>query len=215
VSRSPPGPTPKATPNIARPGEEIAPAMPHPGDMKRLLILTSLAAVTLAATSTVSPAFASARPHAKAHTTRSAHRKLAPVDSRNPITTAAAIAEGFWGAVPCAGQIRILANRPLAQGLDPSTDGWVTFDSSLGPDDLSAPAATYTDCTITLAHWQWASWTAMERDWGMFCLTMVHEMGHLLGHKHSLKPGSVMAPVFTSDANVPSVCNRTWLAGWR
>ena len=55
----------------------------------------------------------------------------------------------------------------------------------------------------------------MEKDWGMFCLTVVHEMGHLLGHKHSLTPGSVMAPVFTSDANVPRICNRTWLAGWR
>jgi hypothetical protein len=183
--------------------------------MKRLPILTSLAAVTLAATFTVTAASASARPNAKAHPARAAHRRPAPVDSRNPVTTAAAIAEGYWGAVPCAGQIKIVANRPLVRGLDPSTDGWVTFSSSLGPDDLSAPAASYTNCTITLAHWQWASWTAMERDWGMFCLTVVHEMGHLLGHKHSLTPGSVMAPVFTSDANVPRVCNRTWLPGWR
>ena len=139
---------------------------------------------------------------------------MAAVGSRNPVSTAAAIAEGYWGAVPCAGQIKILADRPLLAGLDPSTDGWVTFNSSLGPDNLNAPANTYTACTITLARWQWASWSAMESDWGMFCLTVVHEMGHLLGHKHSLTPGSVMAPVFTSDANVPAVCNQTWLPGW-
>jgi hypothetical protein len=24
-----------------------------------------------------------------------------------------------------------------------------------------------------------------------------------------------MAPVFTSNANVPAVCNATWLQGWR
>jgi Matrixin len=183
--------------------------------MNRLLILTSLASVTLATTFMVGGASASTRPGSKAHNARANHRKMARVDSRNPVSTAATIAEGYWGAVPCAGQIKIVANSPLFPGADPTTDGWVTFNSSLGPDDLSAPAATYTDCTISLAHWQWASWTAMERDWGMFCLTVVHEMGHLLGHKHSLTPGSVMAPVFTSDANVPSVCNRTWLPGWR
>ncbi len=188
--------------------------MPHPEGMNRLLILTFLAAAMLATLSTVGAS--AATPHnAKSHPEHASRAPLAPVNSRNPVTTAAAIAEGYWGAVPCAGQIKILANTPLAHGLDPSTDGWVTFNSSLGPDNLSAPAATYTGCTISLAHWQWGSWTAMEKDWGMFCLTVVHEMGHLLGHKHSLVAGSVMAPVFTSDASVPSVCTRTWLAGWR
>ena len=105
--------------------------------------------------------------------------------------------------------------QPPARGRRASTDGWVTFNSSLGSDNLTAPASTYTNCTISLAHWQWASWTQMESDWGMFCLTVIHETGHLLGHPHSLTPGSVMAPVFTSNANVPAVCNATWLQGWR
>jgi Matrixin len=189
--------------------------------MNRLLTLTFLAFGLLVPVSIASAARPSSRP--ARHPSTSVQRKApqvqrstrAAVESRNPVTTAAAIAEGYWGAVPCGGQIKIVANSPLPAGLDPSTDGWVTFNSSLGADNLGAPAASYTACTISLARWQWASWSDMESDWGMFCLTMVHEMGHLLGHKHSLVPGSVMAPVFTSDANVPSVCNQTWLAGWR
>jgi Matrixin len=189
--------------------------------MNRLLTLTLLAFGLLGPVSIASAASLSSRP--ARHPSTSVQRKAphvqrntrAAVGSRNPVTTAATIAEGYWAAVPCGGQIRILANSPLPAGLDPSTDGWVTFNSSLGADNLSAPAASYTACTISLARWQWASWSDMESDWGMFCLTVVHEMGHLLGHKHSLAPGSVMAPVFTSDANVPSVCNQTWLAGWR
>jgi hypothetical protein len=180
--------------------------------MNRVPTVALLTAVVLV------PAFlASAAPAAASRTskTHSAQPARASVTSRNPVTTAFAIAEGYWGSVPCAGQVKILANRPLASGLDASTDGWVTFGSSLGADNLAAPASSYTHCTVSLAHWQWASWSEMESDWGMFCLTVIHETGHLLGHKHSLLPGSVMAPVFTSDANVPAVCNATWLPGWR
>jgi hypothetical protein len=187
-------------------------------DMNRLLTLALLTAAVLAPASLASAASRPASRTAKTHQIRPSsrpHIKTAPVTSRNPVSTAFAIAEGYWGAVPCGGQVKIIANRPLVAGLDASTDGWVTFNSSLGSDNLAAPASTYTNCTISLAHWQWASWSQMESDWGMFCLTVIHETGHLLGHKHSLVPGSVMAPVFTSDANVPAVCNATWLRGWR
>ncbi len=188
--------------------------------MNRLLTLALLAAALIGPTSA-----ASAAPGAQTSTTHHvaqphrAHRatvaKRAAVNSRNPASTAAAVAERFWAATPCAGQIKIVADSPLPPGLASGTDGWVTFNSSLGADNLDAPASTYANCTISLAHWQWAAPTDMESDWGMFCLTVIHEMGHLLGHKHTLKPGNVMNPVFTNDADVPAACHTTWLPGWR
>jgi hypothetical protein len=185
--------------------------------MNRLLTVAVLAAAMLTSVSAASAASTPVSHARQAHHAGQAHRAaaMAPVGSRNPVVTAAAIAERFWGAVPCGGQIKIAADSPLAPGLQAGTDAWVTFNSSLGADNLDAPASTYTACTITLAHWQWASWTAMEGDWGMFCLTVTHEMGHLLGHKHTLRPGSVMNPVFTDDSDVPAICNANWLPGWR
>lgn len=182
--------------------------------MNRIVIAALLAAAMLTSTSA---AAAASRPVSQAPQARHlAHAAaVAPVGSRNPVTTAAAIAERFWGATPCGGQIKIVADSPLAPGLQAGTDAWVTFNSSLGSDNLDAPASTYSACTITLAHWQWANRTAMEGDWGMFCLTVTHEMGHLLGHKHTLRTGSVMNPVFTDDSDVPAICNANWLPGWR
>lgn len=131
---------------------------------------------------------------------------LAKLAARNPVVLATSLAERYWGAVPCGGQIAIHTGQPLPAGLDSTTDGWVTFDSLLGLNNLEAPASTYTHCTISLARWQWPTRLEVVADWNMFCLTVIHEMGHLLGYHHSLTPGSVMAPVFTDEASVPAIC---------
>ena len=146
---------------------------------------------------------AARRVHGHALVRRAALSTLA---AREPVTLAASLAERYWGAVPCGGVIVVQADQPLPAGMQAGTDGWVTFQSSLGANDLAAPAATYAQCAISLARWQWPTDARIAADWNMFCLTVVHEMGHLLGHPHSSTPGSVMAPVFTDETSVPTIC---------
>ncbi len=158
--------------------------------LRRLLIAAVLAA-TLVVPATAGAAERGAKPQAKAPT---------------PLDVAAAVGRRYWGAVPCGGQIKVLARRPLAPGLDPNSDAWVTFDSPLGANNLAAPASSYTHCTIVFARRRWPTTASMRADWGIFCATMTHELGHLLGHPHDETPGSVMAPVFTDYSSVPASC---------
>jgi hypothetical protein len=175
--------------------------------MTRLSLITAIAA-TLALPATALAGGARPSPAGGAVSGR-AHSHRAVLDrraAREPVALAATLAERYWGAVPCDGQLTVRAEQPLAAGLEASTDGWATFESSLGPDDLQAPASTYRECAISLAAWQWSTRAEIVGDWNMLCLTVTHEMGHLLGHPHSLTPGSVMAPVFTDESSVPAIC---------
>jgi Matrixin len=184
--------------------------------MARLLVTVIFATALILPVSADAQSRRPHRPHASSKMHRHAparHVALGRLAGSDPVVLAMAVAKRYWGAVPCGGQVAVLADRPLVSGLDPTTDGWVTFKSSLGPNNLQAPASTYVQCTIALAHWQWSTRTAMESDWNMFCLTVIHEMGHLLGHPHSSTPGSVMAPVFSDESNVPSICRPTQLQG--
>lgn len=190
--------------------EESGRAAGQGGEMARLLLAMCAAATLLLTASGAAQAVKPGRPTPAAHAGR--HRIVrqatpSSVGAGDPAAIAAALAERYWGATPCDGQIALKAAQPLPAEMEADTDGWVTFESALGPNDLQAPADGYTQCMISLARRQWPTKAAMADDWNMFCLTVVHEMGHLLGHQHSLTPGSVMAPVFVDESSVPAICS--------
>ena len=126
-----------------------------------------------------------------------------------PVRAAAIVARRYWAAVPCKGQIKVLTKRPRPSGLGPASAAWVTFKSSLGPGNVDAPPSSYSDCVITFARWRWPTSTSMRQDWDLFCATMTHELGHLLGHSHNLAPASIMTPAFTDLSSVPTICRAT------
>jgi hypothetical protein len=129
--------------------------------------------------------------------------------SRTPSATALAtsIATRFWGTAPCGGKIKILTQQSVPSTLvQHDADAWVTFDSSLGANNLTAPAASYTNCVVHLGRYRWPTAASMTQDWDMLCMTMTHEFGHLLGHPHNTTPGNVMNPVFTNYSSEPQLC---------
>lgn len=96
------------------------------------------------------------------------------------ITTAESIAASHWGSVACAGKVEIAWRaRPR---LVSAVSSW---SNRLNPYD---DAQGNFDCRVEFN--PRATWT-----WAKFCTVLVHEFGHLTGHRHSSDPHDVMSPV--------------------
>ncbi len=174
--------------------------------MKRTSILLLAALLILACPVVAVASTGHPGSHSRMSSRQASLRRTQLAEQQLEISTALSTAERYWSATPCEGKVLVSAGLAVPAGMAANTDAWVTFQSPSGADDLAAPAGSYTACNIGIARWQWPTAAAIRGDWGMFCLTITHEVGHLLGMSHSLVPGSVMAPEFIGETSVPAVC---------
>lgn len=171
----------------------------------RPLTTAVLAAATVVGAVALPAAAVAAQGPVTAH--RTAARTAAPAArAQTPTALALAIARRYWHAVPCRGRITITTQQAVPAGLEPDSDAWVTFASSEGPNALTAPPGSYTNCVIALGSLRWPTSASMRTDWDMLCMTVTHEFGHLLGHPHDTAPASVMGAVFADYSSEPQAC---------
>ena len=116
-----------------------------PRSRQAVLLLTTLLLLLPAAAQASSTSHRSMRPNG-----HGAHIERTRLRVRDEVRIALGVAETYWGATPCAGAIAVTAASRVPIGMAPDTDAWVTFDSSLGADNLAAPASTYAACKIGL-----------------------------------------------------------------
>ena len=93
------------------------------------------------------------------------------------MSRAFAIGVGFWKTSPCGGQVALRWGS-LEAGTRAEAS-WLNYE-----DAWANPAGNF-DCAITFN-------AAMPFEWADLCTTVVHEMGHLLGHRHTDDAHNVM-----------------------
>lgn len=128
-----------------------------------------------------------------------------PYDRMTLVQYAQRAALRYWRSSPCGGAVRILYAPETASPVNDTagvTTGklwaWTQFDS---PDGFTYgdPPSTYFDCSITINQTVWTPQHQYE-DWPLFCATVVHEYGHLMGYPDSpdWPETSVLYPIITT-----------------
>jgi hypothetical protein len=106
-----------------------------------------------------------------------------PAPSTDATPAALSIAYRSWGTVACGGQVAVTWD----DSMDRSLNAVSSWENAAG---VYADPATNTDCRIALnpkTIWGWPK----------LCTVVVHEVGHLTGHRHTPEaPGSVMDPEY-------------------
>lgn len=111
-----------------------------------------------------------------------AARNAAPrLASAGAVSTAEAVAAAEWGMEACSGDVEITW-RARSRHVN-AVSSWANPHTAYGEPERNFACRVEFNPRTT--------WT-----WAKFCTVLVHEFGHLTGHRHSPDPNDVMAPLF-------------------
>src|SRR3954471_24267064 len=91
------------------------------------------------------------------------------------------VARAYWNADACSGQVEV-SWTDQSQTIN-AVSSWKN-----PTDGYNNPGQNF-DCTVEFNR-------DLDYDWPRFCTVLVHEFGHLTGHKHSPDPNDVMAAYY-------------------
>lgn len=148
---------------------------------------------------------------------------LWPPPTPDFVAVAEGVAAGYWGGMPCGGQVAIGYGLPTETATQ-ATDGvappgsplwaWTTFSTPLGPQDYAAAPSTFAACAITFNSQLWSP-AQQGSVFPWFCTLMVHEFGHLYGHPDlpGISPGSITYPLINPALQQIPQCDQEYADG--